>query len=84
MGFRWVTDNSAARGSELILIYELNFYIVVNYINFLKGTECSNKHRNSVTNSISSLLRISIVIPDFKSHDIMSAKVHFMKRVNGC
>ena len=46
---------------------------------------CPNKHGNSVTNSISSLLWISIVIPDFKSHIIiMSARVYFMKRVNGC
>ena len=34
------------------------------------------KHGNSVTNSISSLLLISIVIPNFKSHNIiMSARV---------
>ena len=46
---------------------------------------CPNKHRNSVTNSISSLLCISIVLPDFKSHNIiMSARVYFMKTVNGC
>ena len=45
----------------------------------------SNKHGNSVTNSRSSLLRISIVIPDFKSHNIiMSARVYFIKTVNGC
>ena len=38
-----------------------------------------------MTNSISSLLCISIVIPDFKSHNIiMSARVYFMKTVNGC
>ena len=38
-----------------------------------------------MTNSISSLLWISIVIPDFKSHNItMSARVYFMKTVNGC
>ena len=47
-------------------------------------TGCPNKHGNSVTNSISSLLRITIVIPNFKSHNItMSARVYFM-RVNGC
>ena len=46
---------------------------------------CPNKHGNSVTNSISSLLWISIVIPNFKSHNIfMSARVYFMKTVNGC
>ena len=32
-----------------------------------------------------SLLRISIAIPNFKSHNIiMSARVYFMKTVNGC
>ena len=37
------------------------------------------------TNSISSLLWISIVIPNFKSHNItMSARVYFMKRVKDC
>ena len=54
---------------------------------FLKGqdTGCPNKYRNSVTNSISSLLYISIVIPDFKSHNsIMFAKVYFMKNVKDC
>ena len=46
---------------------------------------CPNKHRNSVTFTRSSLLKISIVIPDFKSHNIiMSARVYFMKTVNGC
>ena len=48
-------------------------------------TGCPNKHGNSVTNSLSSLLWISIVIPNFKSHNIiMSARVYFMKTVNGC
>ena len=38
-----------------------------------------------MTNLRSSLLRISIVIPDFKSHNfIMSARVYFVKTVNGC
>ena len=47
-------------------------------------TGCPKKHGNSVTNSISSLLLISIVIPNFKSHNIiMSARVYFMKTVNG-
>ena len=50
-----------------------------------QGTACPNKHGNSVTNSRSSLLRITIVIPDFKSNNIiMSAIVYFMKTVNGC
>ena len=48
------------------------------------STECPNKHGNSVTNSISTLLWISIVITDFKSHNIiMSDKVYLMKTVNG-
>ena len=48
-------------------------------------TGCPNKHGNSVTNSISSLLWISILIPSFISHNIvMSARVYFMKTVNGC
>ena len=48
-------------------------------------TECPKKHGNSVTNSISSLLWISIVIPNFKSHNIiMSARVNFIKRVKDC
>ena len=45
----------------------------------------SQKHGNSVTNSISSLLWISIVIPNFKSHNIiMSGRLYFMKRVKHC
>ena len=48
-------------------------------------TGCPNKHGNSVTNSISSLLLISIVIPNFKSHNsIMSTRVYLMKTVNVC
>ena len=36
-------------------------------------------------NSISCLLRFSIVIPDFKSHNIfMSATVYSMVTINGC
>ena len=42
---------------------------------------CHNKHGISVTNSISSLLWISIVIPDFKSHSIiMSARVYYCEK----
>ena len=47
-----------------------------------KITGCPKTHGNSVTNSISSLLWISIVLPNFKSHNIiMSARVYFMERV---
>jgi len=49
------------------------------------STGCPKKHGNSVTNWISSLLWISIVIPDFTSHNIiMSARVYFMKKVKDC
>ena len=49
---------------------------------FGQFTGWPKKHGNSVTNSISSLLWTSIVIPNFKSHNIiMSARVYFMKRV---
>ena len=49
------------------------------------NTGCPKKHGNSVTNSISSLLWISIVISNFKNHNIiMSARVYFMKAINGC
>ena len=59
--------------------------MVLNIVYSLRHKRCPNKHGNSVTNSISSLLCISIVIPDFKSHNIiMSARVYFMKTVNGC
>ena len=45
---------------------------------YCTNTGCPNKHGNSVTNSISSLLWISIVIPDFKSNNIiLSARVYF-------
>ena len=49
------------------------------------GTVCPNKHGNPVKNSISSLLLISIEVPDFHIHNIItSAKVYFMKTVNDC
>ena len=49
------------------------------------STGCPKKHGNSVTNLISSLLWISIVIPNFKSHNIiMSSRAYFMKRVKDC
>ena len=53
----------------------ISFYTLVIY----------HKHGNSVTNSISSLLWIRIVISHFKSNNIiMSARVYFMKRVKDC
>ena len=49
------------------------------------STGCPKQHGNSGTNSISSLLWISIVLPNFKSHNsIMSARVYFMKRIKDC
>ena len=54
-------------------------------LNFIPCTGCPKKHENSETNSISSLLWISIVIPNFKSLNIiMSARFYFMKRVKHC
>ena len=48
-------------------------------------TRCPKKHGNSVTNSISSLLLNSIVIPNFNSHNIiMAVRVYFMKSVKDC
>ena len=61
----------------LILIILENHQLLV-----WRCTGCPKKHGNSVTNLISSLLWISIVIPNFKTHNIiMSARVYFMKRV---
>ena len=51
----------------------------------VQATGCPNKHGISVTNSISYLLWISIVIPVFKSYNIiMPARVYFLKTVNDC
>ena len=51
----------------------------------LLTTGCPKKLGKSVTNLVSSLLWISIVLPNFKSHNIiMSARVFFMKRVKDC
>ena len=58
-----------------------------SYMQFIEChlTGCPKKHGNSVTNWISSLLWISIVIPNFKSHHIiMSARVYFMKTGKDC
>ena len=69
-----------SRGSWVMLgkanKQRLQFYI------YRYGTGCSIKHGNSVTNSRSSLLWISIVRPDFKSPNIiMSARVYFIKMI---
>ena len=69
------------------LMCSINFYQIDSYIRLLKfhcTYRVSNKHGNWVTNSRSSLWRISIGIPDFKSPNInMYARVYFMKTVNG-
>ena len=50
-----------------------------------RSTWCPKKHGNSVTNWISSLLGISIVKPNFKSHNIiMSPRFNLMKMVKDC
>ena len=68
----------------MVLVTYLSHHdICLKQINYTTG--CPKKHGNSLTNSISSFLRISIVIPNFKSHNIiMSARVYFMKTVKDC
>ena len=71
-----------------LLIKKINNLSFICNRMYFKKVLCrvsQKKHGNSVTNSISSLLWISIVIPNFKSHNIiMSAKVYFMKRSKDC
>jgi len=70
------------------IVYRYLFFVKKNEkseFSIVKPIECPKKHGNSVTNWISSLLWISIVTPNFKSHNIiMSARVYFMKRVKDC
>ena len=57
------------------------------HFDLVANTGCLKKHGNSETNSISALLWISIVVPNFKSLNIImsaTARVYFMERVNGC
>ena len=69
-------SSSLATGTPSILRHVFSTHLT---------TGCPKNHGNSVTNLISSLLWISIVIPNFKSHNIiMSARVYFMKRVKDC
>ena len=66
-------------------IQKISYYINPQFFNDASNTGCPKKHGNSVTNSISSLLWFSIVIPNSKSHNIiMSARVYLMKRVKDC
>ena len=65
--------------------YPLKLCLIKDFVYILIHSGCPKKHGNSVTNSISSLLWISIVIPNFKSHSIiMSARVYLMKTVKDC
>ena len=65
----------------MLFLYSPVFWVPL----YVQPTGCTNEYGNSVTNLLSSLLRISIVIPDFKSRNIiMFARVYFMKMVNGC
>ena len=58
-----------------VLFYNLQNYKLVTRPFLLQDTWCSKKHGNSVMNSISSLLWISIVIPNFKSHNIVGKRL---------
>ena len=63
-------------------IYELNLVITVGYCLFIV-------HRDIQTWEFSDEFDIVFamnqrLIPNFKSHNIMSARVHFMKRVKDC
>ena len=61
------------------------FFFIFSSPSLCISTGCPNKHGKSVTNFLSSVLGIRIVIPDFKSHNIiMSVTDYFMKIVNGC
>ena len=59
-------EANRSRGS-LVMIGHTNKQTVKQRLQLYTG--CPNTHGNSVTNSISSLLWISIVIPNFKSHN---------------
>ena len=59
---------------KIINVYYVNVYCI-------STTGCPKEHGNL----ISSLLWISILITNFKSHNIfVSARVYFMKRVKDC
>ena len=94
-GFQGGSDEKMRRmllGREIVVVksysqgprvYDKHFHFGLNI--FLLSTGCPKIHGNSVTNCISSLLWISIVIPNFKSHNIiMSARVYLIKRVKDC
>jgi len=84
--FKLSFRNFTQRKRLIVFKLILNFFSIIlqsqfNYVTY----RVSQKYGNSVTNSISSLLWISIVISNFNRHNIiMSARVYFMKTVNGC
>jgi len=74
---------SSLYGGPLEITFTVPLIVLLFLIKWSTG--CPKNHGNSVTNWISSLLWISIVIPNFESHNIiMSARVYFMKRVKDC
>ena len=82
-----------ARGTTCIVVQSTNISndnILCAFELFFDHFELQGvpqKHGNStvISNWISSLLWISIVISNFKSHNIvMSARVNFIKRVKDC
>ena len=89
ISYRQFSDQAQIRLFRTPAEGKINFYDEkwspwFKYI-FSSFAGCPNKHVNSVTNSTSSLLWISIAIHGIISHNIiMSARVYFMKTVNGC
>ena len=84
--FKLSFRNFTQRKRLIVFKLILNFFSIIlqsqfNYVTY----RVSQKYGNSVTNSISSLLWISTVISNFnRLNIIMSARVYFMKTVNGC
>ena len=84
--FKLSFRNFTQRKRLIVFKLILNFFSIIlqsqfNYVTY----RVSQKYGNSVTNSISSLLWISIVISNFnRLNIIMSAGVYFIKTVNGC
>ena len=67
---------------------EIKYFRLALFHTKLLPFDCTGrpkKHGTFVTNWILSLLWISIVIPNFKSHNIItSARVYLIKRVKDC
>ena len=60
--------------TDLVNLYTRNIFKTSLYIYIFQDEKC-RLMRN---------LSLSMVIPNFKSHIIMSARIYFMKTVNGC